>query len=109
MTALTVLAVGATGSIGRHVVTEAAAAGHRVGHYRPGVAVRRPGTRSGGIARRRRRRRQHARRRRARIRSGRDLSRAGKSGWVAAGRLRLVELAETLFRVEPADGRCHDE
>ena len=30
MTALTVLAVGATGSIGRHVVTEAAAAGHRV-------------------------------------------------------------------------------
>src|SRR5664279_132768 len=30
MTALTVLAVGATGSIGLHVVTEAAAAGHRV-------------------------------------------------------------------------------
>ena len=30
MTALTVLAVGATGSIGRHVVTEAAAARHRV-------------------------------------------------------------------------------
>ena len=30
MTALTVLVVGATGSIGRHVVTEAAAAGHRV-------------------------------------------------------------------------------
>jgi len=30
MTPLTVLAVGATGSIGRHVVTEAAAAGHRV-------------------------------------------------------------------------------
>ena len=33
MTALTVLAVGATGSIGRHGVTEAAAAGHRTGHH----------------------------------------------------------------------------
>lgn len=38
MTSLTVLVVGATGSIGRHVVTEAAAAGHRVR-----ALVRKPG------------------------------------------------------------------